>query len=356
MQIPVDADLIFFLATLGNIGFAALPQLRKSVPPVPAKYQLEEVSPAALTPGQAAVFAPYDQKLAAMNYWPVCTYRVANYGHNLMRSYSNPSETSRCVVMLVEMKLTVGAAQPVSSTTLLSFHTMFADNTMLTTRNMPLKSVMDRPPYQTIQERPYIKEPAEMKREHDAQVAKMGCPVAAPSNREQIFKALNEEHDRFCAYQLEQGVLEPGPDGQTYVLTDKTHWRGVRNHLNPFVHRFYAWRFLPAALVTMFLPLVAVLKLAPDAARAAHNFGFPPSRASDAMMLACYTVAGAVLGLALENATFIWVLLLTYLPVRLIAPEALGPVPYSAFAGLVAWSISQARKRQRSVLLPQRAR
>lgn len=67
MSFPVDADLAVFLFTLGHIGLGSLPQLRKSVSRVPMKYQMEEVSPAALTPAQAAVFAPYDEKLAAMN-------------------------------------------------------------------------------------------------------------------------------------------------------------------------------------------------------------------------------------------------------------------------------------------------
>ena len=355
MRFPVDADLAVFLFTLSRIVFGSMSQLRKSVPRIPIKYHMEEISAAALTPAQAAIFAPYDEQLKVMNYWPTCTYRVANYGQNLMRSYVNPAETARCVVMLVELKLEVGAARPVSSTTLLSFHTMFADNTMLTTRNMPLKSIMDRPPYQTIQERPYIKDPAAMKRVHDAKAAKMGCALPPPCSRDQIFKAMHEEHDRFCDYQVARGVLTPSADGQYYALTDKPHWRGVINHLNPFVHCVYTWRFLPVTLTAMFLPLFAALKLAPDAAAAARNIGFPPATAAEVMMLACYMVAGAVLGYVFERATFIWVFLLTYIPIRLIAPEILGPVPYSAFAGLVAYSLAQGKKRQRSVLVSQPA-
>jgi hypothetical protein len=356
MRFPVDADLAVFVYTVGKVVFGSLPQLRRSVPNVPVNCEIEEVSASALSERQAAIFAPYDEKLAAMSYWPVCTYRVSNYGHNLMRTYVNPAETSRCVVMIVELNLNVAGKRPVSTTCMMSFHTRFADDTILTTRNMKLKSVLDRPPYQTVQERPYIKEPAEMKRAHDARAAKMGCPAAPPSNATRVFKAVHEEHDRFCEYQLGQGTFRLNPDRASYALADKAYWRGIRNHLNPFVHRFYALRFLPAALAAVFLPLLAVLRLAPAAAEAARNIGFPPDLAAEAMTLASYTVAGAVIGFSLENATFIWVFLLTYIPVRLVDPAALGPMPYSAFAGLVAYSIAQAKERRRAVLLPQRAR
>ncbi len=353
MRWPVDADLAVFLYTVGKIIFGGLPQLRQSVPGIPIHYQIEEVSSAALSPQQAAFYEPFDQKLAALSYWPLCTYRISNYGHNLMRVYLNPAETSRCVVMIVEQKLKVGSMRPVGSSSLMSFHTWFTDNTLLTTRNMQLKSVLDCPPYQTVQECPYIKEPAEMKRKHDARAALLGCPVAPPSSAQAVFEQVHSEHDRFCDYQLAQGVFKPGPDGKTYVMTDKPYWRGIRNHLNPFVHRFYALRFLPAALLAMMLPVLGALSWAPTMASAARGIGFPPDLAAETVMLATYMVAGAVIGYALEHATFVWVFLLTYIPVRIFAEMGLGPLPYSAFAGLVAYSVEQAKKRRRSVLLPQ---
>ena len=354
MQFPVDGDLAVFVYTVGKIVFGSMPQLRKNGLAVPVKYEIEEVVSSALSERQPGTFAPYDQKLAAMNYWPVCTYRVTNYGHNLMRTYINPSETSRCVVMLVELKLNVGNKQPVSSTCTLSFHTWFSNDTLLTTRNMQLKNILDRPPYQTVQECPQIKDPAEMKKVHDARAAKMGCPVPPPSTVQQVFKEINQEHDRFCEYQLAQGTFRMNPDGRSYALADKAHWRGIHNNLNPFVHRFSAWRFLPAAFVAIILPVFGALKLGPEAAAAAQSIGFPPASALQAVMLACYMVAGAVIGLALDHAAFVWVFLLTYIPLRIIAPTSLGPIPYSAFAGTVAYSIAQARKRRRAVLLPAR--
>jgi hypothetical protein len=237
---------------------------------------------------------------------------------------------------------------------MMSFHTRFTDDTILTTRNMKLKSVLDRPPYQTVQEYPQLDDPAEMKRRHDARAQGMGCPVAPPADMASIFKDLQSEHERSCAYQLATGAYRPLPGGTSYAIGDKVHWRGIRNYLNPFAHRFSVRRFLPAALIAAALPVFGVLEFSPAMAEAARRVGFSPVVAAEAVTLACYLVAGAIIGYVLERQTFVWVFLLTYVSVHIFAGTAsLGPIPYSAFAGSVAYSVAMAKKRRRAVLLPQ---
>jgi hypothetical protein len=355
MQFPVDAELAVFLYTVGKV-LLSLPRLRRNVPSVPVHYEIEDIPHAFLTDAQARYLAPYDQKLAAMNYWPVCTYRITNYGHNLLRQYVNPAETSRCVVMINEMALGVGGRRTVTNSCTMSFHTRFTDDTILTTRNMKLKSVLDPPPYQVVQECPGVDEPAEMKRRHDAGAQSMGCPVTPATDAARIFRDVQSEHERFSAYQLSVGGYWPLPGGNSYALADKVHWRGIRNHLNPFAHRFSVRRFLPAALLAAALPVFAFLQFAPAFADAARNIGFPPQVAAEAVILASYMVAGAIIGYVLERQTFVWVFLLTYISVRLFTTASLGPIPYSAIAGSVAYSVAQAKKRRRAVLLPQTAR
>ena len=355
MQFPIDADLAVFLYTTGKV-LTSLPRLRKlPTSRVPMHYRIEKIDPAALNGRQAEYFAPYDEKLAAMNYWPVCTYRVANYGHNLLRNYVNPAETSRCVVMIHETPLKVKGKLSPTNTCMVSFHTRFSDATILTTRNMPVKTIMDRPPYQVVQERPDIGEPAELKREHERKASSMGCPVPPPSDAESTFKDVQEEHLRFSEFQLSRGNYKIQPDGASYAIADRILRRGIRNHLNPFAHTFSLKRFLPAALAGIVLPLLAVLSLAPAASDAARNIGFPPLVAAESMTIACYLVAGAIIGYLLERHTFVWVFLLTYLTVRLFTSAHIGPLPYSAFAGAVAYSVAQAKKRKRAVLLPSQA-
>jgi len=195
MRFPVDADLVVFFYTVGKV-LSSLPRLRQNARPVPAHYDVEEVPNAFLTEAQARYFTPYDQKLAVMNYQPVCTFRVANYGNNLMRQYVNPADTARCVVMINETAVNVGGQQTFSNSCTMSFHTRFTDGTILTTRNMKLKSILDRPPYQVIQECPGIEEPAEMKRRHDVRSQSMGCPVTPVSDVPAIFRDVQSEHER----------------------------------------------------------------------------------------------------------------------------------------------------------------
>jgi hypothetical protein len=354
MHIPVDAELFVFLYTVAQIVFS-IPRLRRNAPKVPAVYRIENVPQGSLTEAQARYLAPYDQKLADMSYWPVCTYRINNYGNSLLRQYVNPAEMSRCEVMIIELALNVDGRQTFSSSCTMSFHTRFTDARILTTRNAKIKSILDCPPYQVVQERPGISEPSEMKRVHDARAQTMGSPVAPLSEPAAIFKYVQSEHERFSEYQLASGAYERLPDGNNYAIADKAHWRAIRNHLNPFANRFSIRQFLPAALVAAALPVLAFLAIAPAAAEAARNVGFSPLVASEAVILACYTLAGAIIGYVLERQTFVWVFLLTYVSARLFVGASLGPVPYSVVAGSVAYAVAQAKKRGRAVLLPQNA-
>jgi hypothetical protein len=352
MRFPVDADLLVFFYTVGKIVFGSMPKLHRSVPHVPAHYDVENVPLTSLTAAQARYFAPYDEKLAPMGYWPVCTYRITNYGNNLLRQYVNPAETSRCVVLISELSLKVNGRQSFTNSCTMSFHTRFTDDSILTTRNMRLKSILDRPPYQTVQECPEISEPSEMKRRHDARARTMGCPVTPLSDPVAIIKDVQSEHERFCQYELASGAYQPLPDGN-YAIADKAHWRAIRNNLNPFAQGVSLRRFLLPALVSAALPVFALLDFAPAAAEAARSVGFSPLVAAEAVTLACYLVAGAIIGYVLERQTFVWVFLLTYISVRIFAGDLLGPVPYSAFAGSVAYSVAQAKKQRRAVLFPQ---
>lgn len=354
MPIPVDADLFVFLYTVSQIVFS-IPRLRRSAPTVPVRYQVENVLNGWLTEAQERYLDPYDKKLDAMNYSPVCTYRITNYGNNLLRQYVNPAETSRCVLLIYELALNVDGRKAFTSGCTMSFHTRFTDDRILTTRNSKVKTILDCPPYQIVQECPQISEPSEMKRVHDARAHTMGCPVTPLSDPASIIKDVQSEHERFSEYQLASGAYEPLPDGNSYAIADKAHWRAIRNNLNPFTSRFSIPQFLPAAIIAAALPVFAFLGLAPSAAEAARNVGFSPVVATEAVILACYLVAGALIGYVLERQTFVWVFLLTYVSARLFAGAHLGPIPYSAFAGSVAYSVAQAKKRRRAILVPQAA-
>jgi hypothetical protein len=355
MRFAVDIDLAVFLYATGKLLFTALPTLRKSTPHIPALYQIENVPEASLTKAQANYFAPYDEKLAAMNYRPVCSYLISNYGKNLTRHYLNPAENSRCEVVIHELTLTVEGKKAFTSSCVIHFHTRFTDDRVLTTRNMKLKNILDNPPYWVLQECPQIDDPAKLKRIHDARAQTMGRSVAPPTDVDRILKDVQSEHERYSAYQLSVGGYLPVPGEDSYALSDKVNWRGIRNYFNPLAQGISARIFFPVAILAAALPVFARLEYAPAAAHALRILGLPPALAVDAIIRLCYFVAGALIGYFFERETFLWGCLLTYLPVRLFVRGDLGPIPYSALAAGVAYCVAQIKKRRRAVLIPQPA-
>jgi hypothetical protein len=353
MRFPLDVDLAVFLFVTGKMLFTTLPRMRQSAPHVPVHYQTENVPEASLTEVQASYFAPYDQKLAAMNYRPVCTYLISNYGKNLTRQYVNPAATSRCEVVIHELALTVEGKQAFTSSCVIHFHTRFTDDRILTTRNMKLKNILDNPPYWVLQECPQIDDPAKLKRIHDARAQTMGRPVAPLTDVDRILKDVQSEHERYSTYQLSVGGYQPLLGEDSYAISDKVHWRSVRNYFNPLAQGISAQRFLPFAILAAALPVFARLEYAPAAAHALRILGLPGEFAAQAVIRLCYIVAGALIGYVLESEVFLWAFLLTYLPARLFTSGSLGPIPYSALAAGVAYCVSQFKKRRRAVLIPQ---
>jgi hypothetical protein len=352
MRLLLDADTLVFFYAVGKILFLGLPRLRRNARAVPYAYDIQQIDPAALSAAQTKYLAPYDEQLAALNFRQVCTYRIANFGYNLQRNYVAPDQTSRCVVLIYERPLQVIGKPSVSSLCVMSFHTRFIDSTVLTTRNMHL-SAFEQPPYHIVQEFPGVSA-AELKRRHDSRAASMGHAVPPPADPASTFQDIQDEHLRFNEYQLAQGMVKLSSDGKCFVQTDKLFWRSIRNYLNPFAYRFSLRRFVPAGILAMILPLLA-LAIAPAVAQAARGIGFPAELARQSVILAGYFLAGAVLGYVLERKTFIWVFLLTYIGVRIVSAAPLGPLPYSAFAGSAAYTVAQAKKRRRAVLLPESA-
>jgi hypothetical protein len=346
---PLDTDLFILATSVANV-LGSLPRLR-SLPTsrVPVRYELQEVLPGKLTEAQAKHFASYDEELAAMNYQPVCTYRIVNYGNNLLRNYVNPIDTARCVVMINKTPVAAGGEPPATSCTV-CFHTRFSDGTILTTRNMALKSIMDQPPYQITQERPGLTDLAQMKREHDRKAASMGQPVSPPAVTKSVFDDLQSEHQRFSDFYLKKGdfSLEIGSD--SYTIKNKVHSRAIWNHLNPFAQNLPMQRFLPAALIAIALPLFALTKLGPAAAHSVH-IGLPPFATGRLVVLGCFLLGGAVFGALIPNNTFLWTLALTYLAYRIPWVLPFGAPPFGTFAATAAHAVALAKKRRQAFLL-----
>ena len=352
--LPLDVDLLAFLATVARIVFGSMPRLQRNVAAIPAEYDHEEISAEALTEKQKNFFAPYDRELSELQYFPMCTYRVRNYGANLMRRYINPADRACCTVMAVEVKSRVDGVASANLASNVSFFTVFSDGKQLTTRNMKMRTVLDHPPEFIVQECPYEEDLAALKKKHDAKAPSLGVPVAAEMSVPRMFDFCQKQHRRFSEYQVERGTFERTPTG--YVVSKKTFRRGIRNFLVPFAERFSVTRLALAGVLAIGLPAATYLRIMPMLTEYAARSGLDARLSSILVLGASYVLAGAVVGLLLEKSQFIWGFLFCYLGVHLLTGWWISPVPFGLIAAIVGHGVAQMRKRQRLILRTSQAK
>jgi hypothetical protein len=352
---PLDSDILVFVATCTRVLMTAPARLRRQGLLIPEEYRLEEVPEQAFTEKQRQFFAPYDEKLAAMNYFPACSYRVANLARSLLRRYANPTDPAYCTVIAAEVKYYYKGEQqwaPISQT---NFRTDFTNGRSLTTRNMNIKTVMDRLPEHDVQECPNVKDVAELKARHDKKAAKLGVAQPFPNHVEKIFEAIRADHRRFSEFQLERGIYERRSPGG-YAVSRKAHWRGIRNHWNPFAQHVSLPRLAVAVLVATGIPTLTYLRVAPGLAPLWPRTSIELLVASQVVLLASYLLSGAVIGLLFKRSVFMWAFLLTYIGVHLCTGRWFSLLPFSGFAGSAAYSVKRLRQRQRVMLQPSSVR
>lgn len=350
MTLPFDYDLLAFFWTTVTVVFGSKSQLRKNTRPIPKYYQRELVEESALSAEQKKYFAPLDAQLAALNYRPMCTFRVANYGSNLLREYLNPADPANCTVTVVEVQTNVRGVQAARNSSMVSFTTRFGNGKWLVTRNMELKSLMDSPDYRVMQECRSVTDLAELKKRHDARSAEFGTPVSPPRDVPSLFEEYEKDNQRMFAYQVERGILQLNPQGDAYSLTDKAFNRGIVNFFNPFARRLSLTNALFSALIAAVLPLYGILKLAPAAMESLGPipvFGMSPATLAIA---ACYAATGVILGLIGRMPSYVWVILITYIPAHLVAGSTLGKFPYSTVAFAICYFVCSAKQKRQLVL------
>ncbi len=352
---PLDSDILVFIATCARVLMTVPARLRRQGLLIPEEYELEEVPEQAFTEKQRQFFAPYDEKLAAMNYFPVCSYRVANLTRSLLRRYANPTDPAYCTVTAIEVKYYYKGQQHWAPSSQMAFRTDFTNGRSLTTRNMNIKTLMDRLPEHDVQECPNVKDAAELKTRHDKKAAKLGVAQPFPNHVEKIFEAIRADHRRFSEFQLERGIYERRSPG-VYAISGKGHWRGIRNYWNPFAQNVSIARLAVAALVATGIPTLTYLHVAPGLAPLWPRTGIELLVASQMVLLASYLLAGAVIGLLFRRSVFMWAFLLTYIGVHLCTGWWFSLLPFSGFAGSAAFSVRRLQQRQRVMLQPSSAR
>jgi hypothetical protein len=350
VSIPLDADVPIFLWAMVRIILGANKRARANPRALPVRPEYEEIPEDTLSQAQKDCIQPFDAQLAALHYRPVCTYRITNfrnYGHNLVRRYFHPLDSASCSLTILELKAKVNNLQACKTSSGVLFTTRFSDDTLLTTRNMPLKSLNDQPPYNTVQECRQVTDLAELKRRHDACASKMGIPVPPASDVKAIFEEQLREHQRFCAFQLQRGLYRLLPDGEAYALAEKARVRGIWNYFNPFARRISWPSLVFSALVGSLLPLSTIRILAPLLSQQLENLPGPTvSFASTVLIAGSYVLAGAIIGSMSEWAPYYGIMVISYFPAHLIAGWSFGWFPYSTAMFLVSFSVIQARRRR----------
>lgn len=347
MQFPFDLDLPIFLYTIAHMVFRGVSVLRQSQNEraIPVHVESQEIPASALTPDQAQYLARWDKKLEALNYQPVCTYRTVIFGHNLQRAYISPGDKARCTVMIIELKVS-GKLENVAHSCSLRFVTDYADGRRLITHNTKVKALTDKPPGFIVQKCPNVNNVAELKRRHDRRAATLGEAAWPPADAKSIFELDDRRRKAFNQYQLERGTQKLTPAGDAYIQTDQAYWRAIRNHYNPFAQRFHLARLLPAILTGACLPLLSLWKLAPAAGRLVPILGV-----EEAINVAAYLAAGAIIGYILDRSSFVWTFLITYIAAHAVMGWSFGPVPYSILAGLASFYVRRATHRRRLILM-----
>jgi hypothetical protein len=349
-MIPFDCDAFSFVLSTGMVLFASKPQLRKNLKSLPAQYEREFLADNSMTGAQKTYIAPIDAELRDLGYLPFYTLRVTNYGSNLLRGYLNPTDCASCTLTIVEVRVKVGTTETLRTIHSVNFTTRLMDGKELVTRNMASRSLMDAPEYKIVQECRNVTNLAVLKKRHDAKAASLGAATPPPRDIESVVTEFNKEHERFCAHQVSNGILQPSSDGTAYVMTEKVFNRGIQNFFNPFAKRLSPTKMLFSALAGAVLPLYGIMKLAPAAAErfpSSATAGLSPGHAA---ILSCYVLTGTILGLITESQSYIWVTMITYIPAHLIAGWSFGWLPYSGMAFLVSSYVCRAKWKHLAIL------
>lgn len=352
MAIPFDLDLPLFLWINLKTILGIKKRLRESTRRIPMKFAFEGVPDEKLTQAQKDYMKPVDDQLAALHYFPVATFRITNFnfGTTLHRRYSKPTGPVSCALSIVEVKAKVGQMESVRNTWTLEFASRFPDGTRLITHSKSLKSLFDQPPWRVTQDCPNITSAAALKRKHDARAEGMGVPIPPLQDTHKIFEELQAEHERYSNFQVERGIYKTAPEGNAYVVSEKVHWRALRNHYLPFGRRLSFSKLLFSVLVGAVFPLFGILKLGPMLGGLHTSLSFLELGAAQMTIAVCYVAAGTVIGYFCEGQNLPWIYLITYVPAHFVAGWTFGIYPYSLLAFITNYQIGQARRRKKLVL------
>jgi hypothetical protein len=272
-------------------------------------------------------------------------------GRAIVRVYLSAADPAIVMMNLLTAEVKGGGEHPLNY---LEITTRYRDGSMLSTRNAEISEVLAHLPEQMIQERKGIRDPEQLKRFHDSKADELRIREPIYSQADEFEPAFHEFHERWCAYQISQGLLCPrSGDGERLRPTVKAGLRGILNYLNPLADNFTMPRFLLGVVFGLLLPAAGIFWLRGPGTKwvsaLADATGFNPELWVVACLVVLFTVSGSVVGLLFVGKSFIWSFLLSYVLLRLVGPTGvMSTLLLSAWSGTVAgWAAIRREKYQK---------
>jgi hypothetical protein len=310
-----DPEATRIVLTIAVIIAFGIPTIMKTIW-LPRQLKCKEVPPEQFTPKQAACFAEYDRKMAGIGFTPFSTFTaMALPNPNINRMYASPADPARCDVMVIGVKQ--------SSTINVEFVTRFADGTRLSTKNSEFSSVFAPFPKRITQTFPGVTDPAIVKSYHDrrSETLRDRMPEFRPISS--AFADLEDYHQRFCEHQVSKNLLRFDAENGIYRTTYGTALRGIANFLNPMADNFTLGRFCLGTLLGAGLPLGAVTQHARIVLWLAAWMPTQLTLANTFLLPVACTLAGSAVGAIFTRKSFIWAILLGYLPAKFLTVSGL---------------------------------
>lgn len=343
-------ELWILAVVVSAIALVAVPAIvRGSL--LPRELELETVQDAALTDAQRRYFQRLDARLATIGYAPIANFVATNLqGANLTRVFRSDydpavlgASSMRGVNFVDETKQ--------ASENYGEWVTKYEDGTSLNTLNASVSDVFDRMPHQVRQRYPGVADLTRLKALHDRAAEGLRQRQPRFAHGRDVVAEWKDHHRRWCQFQETRGLLRQDTTADGYRVTQRTAWRGVLNFLNPLADNFSVPRLLLGLIGGAALPS-AWLWLSSDPAflaRLRETVGRVPGL-EFALALVAFALAGAIVGWLFEGKSFVWGLLLGYVPLRLHGSLLGEGMLLLLVMGFVADRVSWWRSRARAVV------
>ena len=343
----MPVELWVLAATLLAFATIAVPAITRSVH-LPRELAIETVPDEELTDRQRIHFQTLDAALTGLGYRPLVNFQVTNLpGANLTRIYRGEHDAAVLGASLMKAQSVLPGAREAGQN-YLEWITKYEDETTLTTRNVPVSDLFERMPHQIRQDFPGASDVARLKARHDSRAQEL-LPRGPrfPHGRDWMAE-YRDYHRRWCAFQESRGLLRHDAEAGVYRATVRTAWRGIANFLNPLADNFTLGRFVLGLLLGAGVPALGILAAADPAVVAwlTRTTGLTAGLGRLLLLGAAFTAGGAAVGWLFVWKSFVWALLLGYLPLRLLAPGAGVEVMVVLWMGFMADRVAAFRQKR----------